>query len=165
MCVFLFKRNNMNISQVDYNIQDEITNRLLQLEKDNPASIYYNRHLERPDISLLKIIKNISICLISCAAVTILLCCLNVHICAAFIFSFLILLAYIIMHLKQICIYLILLYQRYAPASLRMKCRYEPSCSQYMLLAIEKYGLRKGVALGIKRLKRCKIGNGGYDFP
>lgn len=34
-----------------------------------------------------------------------------------------------------------------------------------MILAIEKYGLIKGLQKGICRLKRCNIDGGGFDFP
>jgi putative membrane protein insertion efficiency factor len=44
------------------------------------------------------------------------------------------------------------------------KCRYTPSCSQYTMDAIKKYGPIKGVFLGAKRLSRCHPGGGhGYD--
>lgn len=57
------------------------------------------------------------------------------------------------------------IYQRYSPDSLRNKCRFEPSCSEYMILAINKYGLLKGMIRGIMRLRRCNINNGGVDLP
>ena len=44
------------------------------------------------------------------------------------------------------------------------KCRYTPSCSQYTLDAIQKYGPIKGIYLGTKRLSKCHPGGGhGYD--
>jgi putative membrane protein insertion efficiency factor len=43
-------------------------------------------------------------------------------------------------------------------------CRYTPTCSDYMLQAIQKYGAAKGTWLGIKRLSRCHPwGKSGYD--
>ncbi|HNV98532.1 MAG TPA: membrane protein insertion efficiency factor YidD [Chitinophagales bacterium] len=43
-------------------------------------------------------------------------------------------------------------------------CRYTPTCSQYMLEAVKKYGPLKGTWLGIKRLSRCHPWGGhGYD--
>lgn len=44
------------------------------------------------------------------------------------------------------------------------KCRYTPSCSQYTMDAIKKYGPIKGIFLGTKRISRCHPGGGhGYD--
>jgi uncharacterized protein len=44
------------------------------------------------------------------------------------------------------------------------KCRYTPTCSQYTLEAIQKYGPIKGIYLGAKRLSKCHPGGGhGYD--
>ena len=62
-------------------------------------------------------------------------------------------------------VFLILLYQKMAPKKLRDSCRFEPSCSNYMIIAINKYGVIKGINLGLKRLFRCHIPNGGYDYP
>lgn len=43
-------------------------------------------------------------------------------------------------------------------------CRFMPTCSQYIYEAVEKYGLLKGLFLGLKRILRCHPGvGGGYD--
>lgn len=43
-------------------------------------------------------------------------------------------------------------------------CRYEPSCSTYMIQAIETHGAFKGFWLGLKRIARCNPWGGcGYD--
>jgi len=43
-------------------------------------------------------------------------------------------------------------------------CRYTPSCSNYMLQAVERYGLLKGTAKGVWRICRCHpFARGGYD--
>lgn len=45
-------------------------------------------------------------------------------------------------------------------------CRFEPSCSRYMIGALEKYGLFRGFAKGVARLLRCHPWHpGGYDPP
>lgn len=62
-------------------------------------------------------------------------------------------------------IFLIKIYQKYAPKKLRASCRFEPTCSNYMLLALDKYGLFKGIYLGVIRLRKCRVPNGGYDYP
>jgi hypothetical protein len=43
-------------------------------------------------------------------------------------------------------------------------CRFYPTCSQYSLEALKKYGIIKGVSLSIWRIMRCNPWNkGGYD--
>ncbi|NCD00648.1 membrane protein insertion efficiency factor YidD [bacterium] len=43
-------------------------------------------------------------------------------------------------------------------------CRFKPTCSEYTIQAIEKYGIIKGGFKGIKRIIRCNPWNkGGYD--
>ena len=43
-------------------------------------------------------------------------------------------------------------------------CRFEPSCSNYMIEALQTHGVVKGLYLGIMRLLRCHpFGKSGYD--
>lgn len=43
-------------------------------------------------------------------------------------------------------------------------CRFQPTCSEYMFEAVEKYGVIKGMSLGIWRLLRCNPwSKGGYE--
>lgn len=43
-------------------------------------------------------------------------------------------------------------------------CRYIPTCSEYAMIAVEKYGAAKGSFLAIKRILRCHpFHKGGYD--
>lgn len=45
-------------------------------------------------------------------------------------------------------------------------CRFEPSCSEYMILAVRKYGPICGACKGVLRVMRCHPWNeGGYDPP
>ncbi len=65
--------------------------------------------------------------------------------------------------MKKILLMLIKIYQwgsKFTPPV----CRFTPTCSEYMFQAIEKYGVIKGLWLGIKRICRCHPKNaGGYD--
>lgn len=61
-------------------------------------------------------------------------------------------------------IFLIRLYQLVISPFLGANCRYTPSCSEYGVTAIKKYGLIKGGRLTIKRIVSCRPGGGqGYD--
>ncbi len=65
--------------------------------------------------------------------------------------------------IKKFLIFLIKIYQsisKYTPPV----CRFTPTCSEYMRQAIVKYGVLKGVWLGIKRICKCHpFHPGGYD--
>ena len=66
--------------------------------------------------------------------------------------------------MKWLFMALIRFYQKFISPLLGPHCRYQPTCSQYMLEAIGRYGAAKGGWLGLKRLLRCHPwGKGGYD--
>ena len=73
-------------------------------------------------------------------------------------------LAYFSFIAKRTVIWLVHLYQNKASDATRLKCTFEPSCSEYMILAVNKYGVIKGVAKGINRLFRCGS-ESGIDYP
>jgi len=59
---------------------------------------------------------------------------------------------------------LIKIYQWIISPWMGPKCRFTPTCSQYALEALKKYGLFKGSWLAIKRISRCHPWGGhGYD--
>lgn len=66
---------------------------------------------------------------------------------------------------KRAVIWLVHLYQSRALDATRLRCVFTPSCSEYMILAVEKYGAVIGVVKGIRRLMRCHAPNGGEDYP
>jgi putative membrane protein insertion efficiency factor len=46
------------------------------------------------------------------------------------------------------------------------QCRFQPTCSHYMIGAVEKYGVLRGVPKGLWRIVRCNpFCQGGYDPP
>ena len=56
------------------------------------------------------------------------------------------------------------IYQRFISPLTGPTCRFYPSCSSYTLTAVEKYGVWRGLWLGLKRLGRCHpFHPGGYD--
>jgi putative membrane protein insertion efficiency factor len=58
------------------------------------------------------------------------------------------------------------LYQRLiSPASPR-RCKYHPTCSEYAVQAVRRYGILRGLVLAAWRLLRCNPwSHGGVDFP
>jgi len=67
--------------------------------------------------------------------------------------------------LKKFLIFGISIYRKYlSPLKVRTHCIYTPTCSQYAIEAIEKYGPFKGSFLACKRILRCNpFAEGGYD--
>lgn len=69
--------------------------------------------------------------------------------------------------MKKIFIKLINFYQKHISIWLESKnirCKYYPTCSEYTKQAIEKYGVLKGMCLGIIRIIKCNpFSKGGYD--
>jgi putative membrane protein insertion efficiency factor len=61
---------------------------------------------------------------------------------------------------------MIWVYQRTLSPILGNACRFEPSCSRYMVESLRKYGLICGLAKGLRRVSRCHPWDpGGYDPP
>ncbi|MGH9453854.1 MAG: membrane protein insertion efficiency factor YidD [Terriglobia bacterium] len=57
------------------------------------------------------------------------------------------------------------LYKVFISPLLFSSCRYYPTCSEYAYQAIEKWGVRKGARLALRRLWRCRpFGGGGIDL-
>ena len=55
-------------------------------------------------------------------------------------------------------------YQLFISPLLPASCRFHPSCSQYALEAVERYGVIRGGWLGVRRLVRCHpFHPGGFD--
>ena len=67
--------------------------------------------------------------------------------------------------MKIIILSLIKFYQLYISKIFGKKCRFYPTCSAYTYQAIEKYGVIKGIYLGVKRIVKCHpFHPGGIDF-
>lgn len=61
----------------------------------------------------------------------------------------------IIYPIKVLCLALVYIYKWFISPLLPSTCRYYPTCSNYMIIAIREWGL-KGVWLGVKRIFRCR---------
>jgi putative membrane protein insertion efficiency factor len=68
--------------------------------------------------------------------------------------------------IRAALLFLIRLYQMTLSRLIGPSCRFEPSCSNYAAICIERFGALRGSWLGIKRIGRCHPFNpGGFDPP
>jgi len=69
--------------------------------------------------------------------------------------------------MKKLLISLIEFYRKYISGLKKHPtCRFYPTCSEYAILAIEKYGVLKGVLKAVWRVLRCNpFSRGGIDMP
>ena len=70
--------------------------------------------------------------------------------------------------MKKFLIFVIKLYKKFISPVLETlfgkACRFTPSCSQYTIEALEKYGAGRGLSLGLKRFLKCHPwGGSGFD--
>jgi putative membrane protein insertion efficiency factor len=66
--------------------------------------------------------------------------------------------------MKVVAIYILRVYKYTLSPLLPPSCRFTPTCSEYAVEAITKYGFWKGSVLGMKRLVRCHpFSSGGFD--
>ena len=67
---------------------------------------------------------------------------------------------------SAVVIVLVRAYQKLLRPILPPLCIYQPGCSEYMILAVQKYGPARGAWRGVRRLCRCHPWHpGGYDPP
>jgi len=68
--------------------------------------------------------------------------------------------------MKNIIIGFIKFYKLFLSPILPNSCKFYPTCSDYMILSIDKYGILKGLLKGVWRIIRCNpISKGGVDYP
>ena len=66
--------------------------------------------------------------------------------------------------MTELSIALLRLYKRWISPMLPSACRYHPTCSEYMMDAIARYGVVRGVWMGVRRIGRCHpFHEGGFD--
>ena len=151
-------------SEEQLNSLNEIGQNLFGEEND-PTSSLYKRVLVRPKLNYVKMLLCVGIPIALLISYIYVLRVFDIFNLFYLVIALLAVVIYFILFFKKIIICCVKIYQRFAPDKIRKKCRFEPSCSQYMILAIEKHGVIKGMRMGIKRLKRCNVDHGGFDFP
>ena len=65
--------------------------------------------------------------------------------------------------MKSILIKIIKLYQK-IPGDFHNQCRFQPTCSNYAIDAINEYGSVKGIYLSFKRILRCNPFNKNFGY-
>jgi uncharacterized protein len=66
--------------------------------------------------------------------------------------------------MRELLIFPLRIYKRWISPLLPVACRFEPTCSEYMMQAIERHGVIRGASLGILRLLKCNpFHAGGFD--
>jgi len=66
--------------------------------------------------------------------------------------------------MQALVLALLRFYKRFISPFLPPMCRFEPTCSVYAMDAVSRYGVVKGLWLGVRRLSRCHpLNPGGWD--
>lgn len=66
--------------------------------------------------------------------------------------------------MKGVILLFIKSYQKCISPLFPRSCRFYPTCSEYVFQAVQQFGIKKGLVLGLKRIIRCNpLNNGGYD--
>jgi putative component of membrane protein insertase Oxa1/YidC/SpoIIIJ protein YidD len=137
-------------------------------EQTTVMEYYHNRKIIRPNVTIITALK--WWLLLECIVVALTFCTKGMLERVGMSVSFwlmhsLIAVAGVIVCLKAICILLIKLYQRYAPEDVRQRCTLMPTCSEYALLALQKYNVFVALhKIYIRLTRKC---NGQYyiDYP
>ena len=66
--------------------------------------------------------------------------------------------------MKSFLIQFVRFYQKFISPLTPPTCRYQPTCSEYMITSLQRFGAMKGLRLGLKRIISCHPwGGSGYD--
>ena len=134
-------------------IRNAILNKIPELNPKDPRSIHYKRILNQNNNLGTEVFLFI---LKSCILIFFLLIFKKIFFDKNdIVFQLIALFTIAIYSYKNFVILSIKSYQNFAKKSVRNRCRFEPSCSNYSIQALNKYGAFKGTILMIKRLYRC----------
>ena len=67
--------------------------------------------------------------------------------------------------MKRLVVWIILFYRKVISPYKSPCCRFVPTCSEYAIAAVEKYGVGKGLLLAVKRILKCHPFHEGGDDP
>jgi uncharacterized protein len=66
--------------------------------------------------------------------------------------------------IRRVVVALLRAYQRWISPAFGPRCRYYPSCSEYAVQAVQRFGILRGLVLAAWRLLRCNpLSHGGFD--
>jgi putative component of membrane protein insertase Oxa1/YidC/SpoIIIJ protein YidD len=156
-----------------------------QFEQENAESYCFNREIFRPDTDIKKVGKYVVITFVLSFVFTTIL---NAIISGLDIFSYFpsevlkfksdnprcyFLIFYLclnliifVLYLRKILIGIVRLYQYYASEEVRRRCLFKPTCSEYTILVLQKYGVIIGLYKAYIRIfKKCKGNIYRIDYP
>jgi putative component of membrane protein insertase Oxa1/YidC/SpoIIIJ protein YidD len=121
-----------------------------QKEQDLVWEYCWKRKLFRPDTTIKQVLKHTMIFIFVVSGIAVIIF-LVTNFSLLFVLVICSLLGLMIRS-KEIVIGLVKVYQHYAPDDVRRKCLLMPTCSEYMILSVQKYGVLRGVYKGVYRL-------------
>jgi uncharacterized protein len=66
--------------------------------------------------------------------------------------------------MRKAVIAILRLYKHFVSPCLPSACRFSPTCSEYMMEAVDRHGAARGIGMGLRRLLRCHpFHAGGFD--
>ncbi len=156
-----------------------------QFEQDISEAYVCNRQISRPDLNIWKAIKKVSIIALSIVLFALILnyifylfglfTYLPIHTQKfqndnpkLFFFLFTASLGFLvfILFLRKFLIGIVELYQHYASEDVRRRCLFMPTCSEYTILALKKYGVIIGLYKAYVRIfKKCRGNIYRIDYP
>ena len=67
-------------------------------------------------------------------------------------------------YMRNLIVFALRMYKRWVSPCLPSACRFHPTCSEYMLEAVQRHGVVRGIWMGMRRLARCHpFQQGGFD--
>jgi len=133
-------------------------------EKKIVSDYVLKRELPRPKTNIINAAYFFSLLLLVCFVISMIMKFLFEKIPSMLVFILVFFLISFIL-LKKIIIGMVELYQHYMPEELRRRCLCMPTCSEYMILSVEKYGALKGLRKGMYRLMHTCRKEYKIDYP